>query len=99
MVFGGVSVFDQTVLVRGTIVKTFEGKNYGSRPSAAGAPTRIVLTSKEREMIRMVADCASPHFITRHLELGEIQLRAALDSVFAKLAMSGRLGLLSRKVR
>ena len=99
MVFGGVSAFDQTVLVRGTSVKTFEGKNCGSRPSAAGAPPRIVLTGKEREMIRMVADCASPHFITRHLELGEIQLRAALDSVFAKLAMSGRLELLSREER
>ena len=76
-----------------------EGKGYRSRVSQTGAPTRIVLARKEREMIRMVADCASPQSIAQQLELGETQLRADLDSVFAKLAMSGRLALLSRKVR
>jgi DNA-binding CsgD family transcriptional regulator len=76
-----------------------EGKGYRSRVSQTGAPTRIVLARKEREMIRMVADCASPQFIAQQLDLGEIQLRACLDSVFAKLAMSGRLELLSRKAR
>ena len=76
-----------------------EGKGYRSRVSQTGAPTRIVLARKEREMIRMVADCASPQFIAQQLDLGEIQLRAGLDSVFAKLAMSGRLELLSRKAR
>jgi hypothetical protein len=47
----------------------------------------------------MIADCASPQFIAQQLDLGEIQLRAGLDSVFAKLALSGRLELLSRKAR
>jgi hypothetical protein len=37
--------------------------------------------------------------MAQQLELGEIQLRAGLDSVFAKLAMLGRLELLSRKTR
>jgi DNA-binding CsgD family transcriptional regulator len=78
-------------------VERLEGKGYRSRLSIAGAPSRIVLARKERAMIRMVADCASPQFIAQGLELEEMQLRPALDSVFAKLAMSRRLGLLSRK--
>jgi DNA-binding CsgD family transcriptional regulator len=96
-VSGGVSAFSRTVLLRSISVERIEGKGYRSRHSIAGAASRIVLARKERAMIRMVADCASPQFIAQRLELEEMQLRAALDSVFAKLAMSGRLGLLSRK--
>jgi DNA-binding CsgD family transcriptional regulator len=96
-VSGGVSAFSRTVLLRSMSVERLEGKGYRSRLSIAGAPSRIVLARKERAMIRMVADCASPQFIAQRLELEEMQLRAALDSVFAKLAMSGRLDLLSRK--
>ena len=78
-------------------VERIEGKGHRSRLSIAGAPTRIVLARKERAMIRMVADCASPRVMAQQLELGEDQLKAGLDSVFAKLAMLGRLELLSRK--
>ena len=80
-------------------MKGLEGKGYRTPLSPTGEPTRIVLAHKEREMIRMIADGASLRFIAQRLELGEIQLRAGLDSVFAKLAMLGRLELLSRKTR
>ena len=80
-------------------VKGLEGKGHRLRLSIAGASTRIVLARKEREMIRMIADCASPRSIAQRLELEEIQLRAGLDSVFAKLAVLGRLELRSRKTR
>jgi DNA-binding CsgD family transcriptional regulator len=80
-------------------VEGLEGKGYGTPLSPGGEPTRIFLARKEREMIRMIADGASLRFIAQQLELGEIQLRAGLDSVFAKLAMLGRLELLSRKIR
>jgi DNA-binding CsgD family transcriptional regulator len=76
-----------------------EGKGYRTPLSPAGESTRIVLACKEREMIRMIADGASLRLIAQQLELGEIQLRAGLDSVFANLAMLGRLELLSRKTR
>ena len=94
----GLSSSSELFLVPSMLLKA-EGKNYRSHVSQAGAPTRIVLTRKEREMIRMVADSASPQSIAQQLELGENQLTAGLDSVFAKLAMSGRLELLSRKAR
>jgi DNA-binding CsgD family transcriptional regulator len=80
-------------------VEGLKGKGYGTPLSPAGEPTRIVLARKEREMIRMIADGASLRFMAQQLELGEIQLRAGLDSVFVKLAMLGRLELLSRKTR
>ena len=98
-VFGGVSVFRRTLLLRSMSVKGLEGKGYRTPLFPAGGPTRIVLARKEREMIRMIADGASLRFIAQRLELEEIQLRAGLDSVFAKLAMLGRLELLSRKTR
>jgi DNA-binding CsgD family transcriptional regulator len=80
-------------------VEGLEGKGYRTPLSPAGKATRIVLAHKEREMIRMIADGSSLQFITQRLELGEIQLWAGLDSVFAKLAMLGRLELLSPKKR
>ena len=76
-----------------------EDKSYTQHPSIAGVTPRSVLTRKEREMIRLIADGVSTRVIAPRLELGEIQLRTCLDSVFAKLAMSGRLVLLSRKAR
>jgi DNA-binding CsgD family transcriptional regulator len=98
-VFGGVSVFSRTLLLRSMSMEGLEGKGYRTPLSPAGESTRIVLACKEREMIRMIADGASLRLIAQQLELGEIQLRADLDSVFAKLAMLGRLELLSRKTR
>jgi len=95
----GLAYSIELFVARSMSLEGFEGKGYRSRLSNAGAPTRIVLARKEREMIRMIADCASPQSIAQRLGLGEIQLRAGLDSVFAKLAMLGRLELLSRKRR
>jgi DNA-binding CsgD family transcriptional regulator len=78
-------------------VGVFRGKSCRSRLSGSGAQPRIVLAPKEREVIRMVANGVSPRVIAQRLGLGESKLRASLDSVFAKLAMSGRLDLLSRR--
>jgi DNA-binding CsgD family transcriptional regulator len=80
-------------------IEVCEGKRYGHHLPTTGATPRSVLTRKEREMIRLIADGVSTRVIAPRLELGEIQLRTCLDSVFAKLAMSGRLVLLSRKAR
>lgn len=96
-VFGGVSVFSRLFWLRGTGVEGFEGKSYRSRRSTAEAPARMVLTHKEGGMIRMVADCASPRVIALRLKLEDIDLRADLNSVFRKLAIQGRLELLSPK--
>jgi DNA-binding CsgD family transcriptional regulator len=76
-----------------------EDKSYTQHPSIAGVTPRSVLTRKERAMIQLIAEGVSPRVMAPRLELEEIQLRACLDSVFAKLAMSGRLVLLSRKAR
>ena len=69
----GLSSSIELFRVRSMLVKG-ESKGYRSRVSQTGAPTRIVLARKEREMIRMIADCASPQFIAQQLDLGEIQL-------------------------
>ena len=53
------------------------------------------LAPLERKMIRMLALGVSPRIIAERLALGEDNLRACLDSVFAKLAISGQLGLLA----
>lgn len=53
------------------------------------------LAPLERKMIRMLARGVSPRIIVERLALGEDNLRACLDSVFAKLAISGQLGLLA----
>jgi DNA-binding CsgD family transcriptional regulator len=78
-------------------VGVFRGKSCRSRLSDSGALPRIVLARKERDMIRMVANGVSPEVIVQRLHLRESKLRASLDSVFAKLAISGRLDLLSRQ--
>jgi DNA-binding CsgD family transcriptional regulator len=75
------------------------GNGYSHHLSTADAMPRSVFTRKEREMIRLIADGVSPRVIAPRLELDQVQLRACLDSVFAELAMSGRLVLLSRKAR
>jgi DNA-binding CsgD family transcriptional regulator len=75
------------------------GNGYSHHLSTADAMPRSVFTRKEREMIRLIADGVSPRVIAPRLALDQVQLRACLDSVFAKLAMSGRLVLLSRKAR
>jgi DNA-binding CsgD family transcriptional regulator len=80
-------------------VDVLDDKGYRQHPSIAGTTPRGVLTRKERAMIQLIAEGVSPRVIAPRLELGEIQLRACLDSVFAKLAMSGRLVLLSRRAR
>ena len=59
------------------------------------ALARVELAPLERKMIRMLAHGASPRIIAERLALGESHLRACLDSVFGKLAMSGQLGLLA----
>ena len=59
------------------------------------ALTRLALAPVERKMVRMLAHGFSPRIIAERLALGESSLRACLDSVFAKLAMSGQLGLLA----
>ena len=59
------------------------------------ALSRVVLTANERKMIRMLAQGVSPRIIAERLVLSEDNLRACLDSVFAKLAVSGQLGLLA----
>ncbi len=82
---------------RGITVGVFQDKSCRSRLSGSGALPRIALAPKERDMIRMVAKGVSPRLIAQRLDLGESKLRASLDSVFAKLAMSGRLDLLSRR--
>jgi DNA-binding CsgD family transcriptional regulator len=82
---------------RGVTVEVFEGKSCRSRLSGSGSLPRIVLAPKERDMIRMVANGVSPEAIVQRLHLRESNLRASLDSVFAKLAISGRLDLLSRQ--
>jgi DNA-binding NarL/FixJ family response regulator len=46
-------------------------------------------------MIRMLAHGISPRIVANRLGLGESSLRACLDSIFAKLAISGQLGLLA----
>jgi hypothetical protein len=43
----------------------------------------------------MLAHGIGPRIIADRLALGESSLRACLDSVFAKLAISGQLGLLA----
>jgi DNA-binding NarL/FixJ family response regulator len=68
-----------------------------ARLATAGAPARVLLASQEREMIRMMADGVSLRGIARRLELREIEVRAYLASIFEKLAISGRLELLSPK--
>ena len=78
-------------------MEVFERRKYRSRPSTAGAPARVLLASKEREMIRMVADGVGPRGIARRLELREVEVRACLGSICEKLAISGRLELLSPK--
>jgi len=93
----GVIQSKPTFLRGSTRVEVFERRKYRSRLSTAGAPARVFLASKEQEMIRMVADGVSPRVIARQLELREIEVRACLASIFEKLAISGRLELLSRK--
>ena len=78
-------------------MEVFERGKYKSRFSASGAPARVFLASKEREMIRMMADGVSLRGIARRLELREIEVSACLASIFEKLAISGRLELLSPK--
>lgn len=60
-----------------------------------GSLTRVALAPLERKMIRMLAQGMSPRIIAERLALSESSLRACLDSVFAKLAISGQLGLLT----
>jgi len=60
-----------------------------------GALTRVALAPIEKKVIRMLAHGASPRIIAERLALSESSLRACLDSVFAKLAISGQLGLLA----
>jgi DNA-binding NarL/FixJ family response regulator len=60
-----------------------------------GALTRVDLAPIEKKVIRMLAHGASPRIIAERLALSESSLRACLDSVFAKLAISGQLGLLA----
>ena len=43
----------------------------------------------------MLAHGVSPRIIAERLALGEDNLRSCLDSIFAKLAISGKLGLLA----
>ena len=61
----------------------------------ARALTRVALAPVEKKVIRMLARGASPRIIAERLALSESNLRACLDSVFAKLAISGQLGLLA----
>jgi DNA-binding CsgD family transcriptional regulator len=60
-----------------------------------GALTRVDLAPIEKKVVRMLAHGASPRIIAERLALSESSLRACLDSVFAKLAISGQLGLLA----
>ena len=60
-----------------------------------GAMIPSALAPLERKMIRMLARGVSPRIIAERLALGDDNLRACLDSVFAKLAISGQLGLLA----
>ena len=78
-------------------MEAFERGKYKSRLSTARAPATVFLDSKEREMIRMMADGVSLRGIARRLELREIEVRACLASIFEKLAISGRLESLSPK--
>lgn len=55
----------------------------------------VALAPLERKMVWMLAHGVSPRIIAERLALGEDNLRACLDSIFAKLAMSGQLGLLA----
>jgi DNA-binding CsgD family transcriptional regulator len=57
--------------------------------------TRAALAPIEKKMVRMLAHGISPRIIANRLALSESSLRACLDSVFAKLAISGQLGLLT----
>ena len=47
----------------------------------------------------MLAHGVSPRIIAERLALGEDNLRTCLDSIFAKLAISGQLGLLAAESR
>ena len=60
-----------------------------------GGLTRVALAPIEKKVIRMLVHGASPRIIAERLALSESNLRACLDSVFAKLAISGQLGLLA----
>jgi len=46
-------------------------------------------------MVRMLAHGISSRVMAERLALDEDNLRASLDSIFAKLAISGQLGLLT----
>ena len=74
------------------------GSKYRSQLSIASEPAQVLLASNDKKLIRMVADGVSPRVIAQRLGIRETEVRASLDSIFEKLATSGRLKLLSRKV-
>jgi hypothetical protein len=64
----------------------------------AGEPAEMFLGSNEKEMIEMGADGVGTRPLPGDWRLGEIQVKASLDSIFENLAIAGQLELLSRKV-
>jgi DNA-binding CsgD family transcriptional regulator len=63
----------------------------------SASPAHFQLQSNERRIIQMVAGGVSPRDIARRLEIKEIEVNASLNSIFEKLATSGRLEMLSHR--
>ncbi len=68
--------------------------------NAEGPPhiAQEYLRSDEKRMIEMIAEGVGAGVIARRLGLPEIEVSGFLNRIFAKLAKSGRLELLSPKV-